>query len=128
MLKQYIDNLEAGKFEGVRCNGCGEVVFPPAKACPECGGRDVSPVQLSGKGKLNTFTVCRVAPEGMTPPYIVAMAQLDEGPVVIGNLVGLDVDAADMGLIGRPIRLGSQEANYQAYAVDKCRVLTFELT
>lgn len=128
MLKQYIDNLEEGKFEGVRCNGCGKVVFPPAPACPVCAGREMSSVELSGKGCLSTFTVCRVAPEGMTPPYIVAMAELEEGPVVIGNLVGLDADAANMGLIGKPIKLGSQEATYEAYAVDKCRVLTFELT
>ena len=36
-------------------------------------------------------------------------------------------DEADMSLIGRRVRLGSKPAASKSYAVDQCRVLTFEL-
>jgi uncharacterized OB-fold protein len=63
---------------------------------------------MKGKGTLRTFTVIRVAPEGMKPPYIVAMVELDEGPWAIGNLVDIAPDEADIGLMGRRVRLGSR--------------------
>ncbi|ADK84340.1 protein of unknown function DUF35 [Desulfarculus baarsii DSM 2075] len=126
-LKDYIQALAEGRLLGQRCAACGAVTFPPKAVCAACGKAENAPVELSGQGELTTFTVCRVAPEGMTPPYIVAMAKLAEGPCVIGNLEGVAADDADMSLIGRRVRLGSKPAASRSYAVDQCRVLTFEL-
>jgi len=126
-FNHYQQGLEQGKFLGLTCQGCRQVIFPPAAVCRECGSSDLIPAELSGEGTLRTFTVIRVAPEGKKPPYIVAMAELDEGPWALGNLVGTDPDAADMGLIGRRVSLGSQQVQGDTYAAGDTRVLTFAL-
>lgn len=43
---------------------------------------------------------------GLTFPYIVAMAELVEGPWIMGNIVGVDPDKAGMELIGKKVVVG----------------------
>jgi uncharacterized OB-fold protein len=124
-FSQYQQGLEQGKLLGLKCHSCQSVVFPPAAVCRECGSSDLSPTELSGQGTLRTFTVIRVAPEGKKPPYIVAMAELDEGPWALGNLVDMDPEQADMSLIGKRVSLGSHMVKGDTYASDDTRVLTF---
>jgi uncharacterized protein len=124
---QYQQGLEQGRFLGLTCGSCNAFVFPPAAVCRECGGSDLTPAALSGRGALRTFTVIRVAPEGRKPPYIVAMAELDEGPWALGNLEGVDPEQADMNLIGKRVTLGSHMVKGDTYASDDIRVLTFSL-
>lgn len=126
-FNQYQQALEQGKFLGLTCNSCRCVIFPPAAVCRECGGSDLTPTELNGEGTLRTFTVIRVAPEGKKPPYIVAMAELDEGPWAFGNLVDIDPDAADMSLVGKRVTLGSQMVKGDTFSSDDTRVLTFAL-
>jgi len=126
-FKQYQLGLEQGRFMGLTCNSCNAVIFPPAAVCRECGSSDLIATELSGEGTLRTFTVIRVAPEGKTPPYIVAMAELDEGPWALGNLVDTDPDAADMSLLGKRVTLGSHMAKGDTFSGDDTRVLTFSL-
>lgn len=121
----YQKGLEQGKILGLRCASCHGVLFPPTAVCRACGGSDLTPVELSGRATLRTFTVIRVAPEGKTPPYVVAMAELDEGPWAMGNLVDMDPDTVDMGLIGRRVTLGSRTVKGDLYAGMDTRVLTF---
>ena len=123
----YQQGLEQGKFLGLTCNSCHSVIFPSAAVCRECGSTDLTPTELCGKGAIRTFTVIRVAPEGKKPPYIVAMAELDEGPWALGNLVDIDPEQADMGLIGKRVRLGSHVVTGDTYATDDTHVLTFAL-
>ena len=125
--EQYQGNLEQGKFIGLKCKGCEAVTFPPMSVCRGCSSPDCDVTELKGEGTLRTFTVIRVAPEGMKPPYIVAMAELDEGPWVLGNLVGINPDEADMGLMGKRVRLGSQTVRGDVYSLGDSRVLTFDL-
>jgi uncharacterized OB-fold protein len=126
-FSQYQQGLEQGKFPGLKCNSCGSFIFPPAAVCRECGSTDLSPTELSGQGTLRTFTVIRVAPEGKRPPYVVAMAELDEGPWALGNLVDMNPEEADMDLIGKRVRLGSHVVKGDTYSTDDTHVLTFAL-
>ena len=107
-FEQYQQGLEKGRFLGLKCDTCDAYTFPPRGVCGDCGGSALKVAEMKGKGTLRSFTVIRVAPEGMQPPYIVALVELDEGPWAIGNLVDINPDEADMGLMGRRVRLGSQ--------------------
>ncbi len=126
-FEQYQQGLERGEFLGLRCNACNTTTFPPLGTCRNCNGTDLKVTRINGQGTVRTFTVIRVAPEGKRPPYVVAMVDLDEGPSVMGNLVDINPDEADMGLIGKKVRLGSQRVEGDAYSPDDCRVLTFSL-
>jgi uncharacterized OB-fold protein len=86
--------LEAGK-----CKECGSIQFPPRLVCPECGAKEFETLRLSGKGKLLTFTIIRVAPEGFgdLAPYAVGIVELEEGVRVMGQVVDCDPEALKIG-------------------------------
>jgi len=125
---QYQQGLEKGKFLGLKCNDCNTVTFPPMAVCRGCGGTALKVTEIGGEGALRTFTVIRVAPDGMDPPYVTAIVETDEGAWVMGNLVGINPDDADMRLVGKRVRLGSQTIKGDSYSAGHCRVITFTLT
>ncbi len=86
--------MEAGK-----CKQCGKIYFPGRLICAECGSREFEMVRLSGKGKLTTYTITRVAPEGFTDqvPYAVAIVELDEGLNVMGQITDCDPETLNIG-------------------------------
>jgi uncharacterized OB-fold protein len=69
------------RLEASKCKGCGAVWFPPRLICAECGKRDFEDVKLSDKGKVQTFTVIRVAPTEFSDqaPYAVGVVDLADG-------------------------------------------------
>ncbi len=84
-----------------RCPQCGYVRFPAAKLCPECLDWNDVWVELSGRGRVWSFGVYhhRFHPAFSDDlPYNVALVELDEGPRLITNLVGLANDAIEVGL------------------------------
>ena len=124
---QYQQGLERGELPGLKCNSCDSVTFPPMVRCRECSGTDLEIVELAGEGVIRTFTVIRVAPEGVPAPYIVAMAEIDEGAWVMGNLVDINPDDAHMELIGKRVTLGSRVVKGDTYSHGDSRVITFSL-
>lgn len=126
-FEKYQEGLNRGKFLGLQCEACGAVTFPSQGVCRDCGGSRLKVVEMKGEGVIRTFTVIRVAPEGMKPPYVVAMVELDEGAWTVGNLVDVDPDQADMGLIGKRVRLGSRVLRTDEATGEDFRVLTFAL-
>lgn len=124
---QYQQGLERGELPGLKCNSCNKVTFPPMARCRECNGTDLEITEIAGEGTIRTFTVIRIAPEGMTAPYVVAMAEIDEGAWVMGNLVDLNPDDADMNLIGKRVTLGSHVVKGDTYSKGDSRVITFSL-
>lgn len=124
---EYQLGLNQSKFLGMQCRGCGEILFPALAVCSNCGGVEMDRHELAGQGVLRTFTVVRVAPIGFTPPYTVAMVELDEGPWVIGNLVELDPNEAGLELVGCKVALGSQSIPPETSGLGSIRALTFTL-
>ncbi len=123
---QYQQGLAEGKLLGLKCSGCGEYVFPARSVCPGCSGHDLKPEEITPQAVLRTFTVIRVAPEGRKPPYVVALAEMQQGPWVIGIVEGIEPDQANMDLIGRTVTVTSQVVPGDVYS-DETRALTFNL-
>jgi uncharacterized OB-fold protein len=87
------------RMEAGRCRSCHAIAFPRRLLCPNCGGRDAETMSLSGKGKLLTHTVIRVAPEGFEDqvPYAVGIVELDEGIRVMGQITDCDPETLAIG-------------------------------
>ena len=50
---------------GTRCNNCNNSYFPPKEFCPNCRRKGkINEFKFSGKGKITSFTIIRVPPEG----------------------------------------------------------------
>lgn len=105
--KQYSEGLKANKLLGLKCQACGAITAPPKMVCQKCASPNLEIVELSGKGKIQSFTTCNVAPEGREAeaPYIILLVELAEGPWLMGNLTGIDPTTASMDLIGKRVKM-----------------------
>lgn len=99
--KPYWDGLKGHRLLMQRCEDCGKSWFPPSLLCPHCTSERFAWSELSGNGKVFSYVVYhRVYHPGFTKevPYTVAVIELDEGPRMISNVVGIPPDqvACDM--------------------------------
>ncbi len=106
-FKQYSEALKQNKLLGLKCKQCGAVTVPPRIACSNCASTDMDILELSGSGKIQTFTTVFVAPEGRESecPYVIVMAELDEGPWIMGNLTGIDPNKVTMDIMGKKVKM-----------------------
>jgi hypothetical protein len=113
--KRYFAALKEGVLLGLKCRDCGEVTVPPKATCNHCYSRNQEVITLSGKGSIKTFTVIRVPPEGFEAPYIVALAELSEGPWLLGNLEGVPINDTGVDLLGKKISVSAKEVQLDNY-------------
>ncbi len=90
---------------GTKCHTCNTVYFPPKEFCPACRRKgDIREFRFSGRGKIISYTVIRVPPEGFEKytPYTVAIIELDEGTRLSGQVVG-NPESIDIGRKVSPV-------------------------
>ena len=77
------------------CRGCESYFFYPRSFCPNCFSWDIEWRKASGRGKIYTFAIQhRAWHRGWAEdvPYVNAMVDLDEGPRIYTNIVGVEPD------------------------------------
>jgi hypothetical protein len=126
-FSEYRDALKQGLFKGLKCRQCKGLMIPPRNVCTECGSEDLEIVEFLKEGEMQTFTVIFVAPEGFVAPYIVAMVKLDDGPIVMGNLEGVDPLKVTMELMGRRVKIGHRILPADKHSSVEKVTLTFHL-
>ncbi|MBI3326756.1 MAG: Zn-ribbon domain-containing OB-fold protein [Nitrospinae bacterium] len=87
-----------------RCKTCDHVFWYPRSECPCCLSTNLEWVQVSGRGRLHSFTIIRQPANAAfrdDVPYVYAVVQLDEGPRMVSNVVECDMGAVkvDMPLV-----------------------------
>jgi uncharacterized OB-fold protein len=83
------------------CDACGLPWFPPSLLCPECLSDVFTWKPVSGKGTLFSFVVFhRPYHPGFKGdlPYNVSLVELDEGPRLLTNIVGIANDELRVGM------------------------------
>lgn len=82
-----------------RCSSCATFIWYPRPLCPACHGTDTEWVESPGIGAVYSYTVSRrgEGPYREAAPYVLAYVELDEGPRLLTNIVGCDVDAVHIG-------------------------------
>ena len=97
--KPFWDAAAKHKLLMQRCLDCHKYVWTPRPSCFECGSAHLEWQELSGNGKVYSFTVIRqvvgrAASQAFEKdiPYVIAWIDLDEGPRMISNVVGCPVD------------------------------------
>jgi uncharacterized OB-fold protein len=85
---------------GEVCNRCGAKLFPPRDVCPECAKPAYEPFTFSGNGRVYSYSTVYLSPAGYEDfvPYTVALIELDEGPLVTGQLTDVDQDEIEIGM------------------------------
>ena len=99
-VNDFIDFLEKGKVMGTRCTDCGQVFFPPRADCFKCFSSNFEWFEVTGKGKLLTFSKLVYAPVGFEDdlPYFIAV--VDYGDYKIFGRVSGNVseDEIELGM------------------------------
>jgi uncharacterized OB-fold protein len=78
-----------------KCDACEKFWFPPTRTCPHCLSPKFTWTDVSGRGKVFSFvTFHRVYNKAFAEevPYAVTLIELEEGPRLISNVVGIPAD------------------------------------
>jgi uncharacterized protein len=113
----WFDRIDAGELTVPRCASCAMFFLYPRSVCPRCAGRVIDLVPAAGTGVVASFVVNHRAPKGFDAPYVVALVELAEGPLLMGTVVTDDPDSL---AVDTPVVVAFQERNGR-------RVVQFEL-
>ncbi len=84
----------AGRLEIQQCRVCAQFQFYPRRFCTKCLSDQLSWNQATGRGRIYTYTVCRIAAHPAFEshvPYAVAIVELEEGVRMLGGIVDADL-------------------------------------
>lgn len=97
--RPFWEGLQRGRVVLQRCRGCHYHVFYPRSHCPHCLSPDLAWKEISGLATLHTYTVPRDEPAS----GIVAIVELDVGPRLTTNLVGIPETDIRIGMRLKPV-------------------------
>ena len=98
-MARFVEELEKNKLMGTRCKGCGARYLPPRAHC-RCGSVEMEWFEASRKGKILAYTLVTFPPESMSKnsPYIMAVAELEDGLRLLAQLTGVAVKNLKIGM------------------------------
>ena len=97
--------VKGGVLHVQRCKACGKSRHPATYYCPQCASGDYSFAAVSGRAKIDSYTVSHMSVEPQWQarvPYVTIVAELEEGPRLVATARDI---AADKVAIGMPIRI-----------------------
>jgi uncharacterized OB-fold protein len=101
VTRGFWEQARAGRLSVQRCGACGDSHFPGSPVCPKCLSEDQSWVPVSGRGKILSWVRFHRAywdSFRAELPYLVGLVGLEEGPMLMSNLVDADPEAISIGL------------------------------
>jgi len=107
---------------GSRCEVCGRHHFPRQDTCPYCAAAGARPVELSGRGRLWSWTAVTTPPPGYggDVPYGFGVVELPEGVRVVTRLTEADparlVAGQSMSLVVVPVDVDDAGHQVVTYA------------
>jgi uncharacterized OB-fold protein len=83
-----------------RCIDCRFFIHPPGPVCPRCLSHNLGVEAVSGRGRVETYTVNYQQWIPGSDPYIIAWVSIDEQPDVrlTTNLIELEPDDVHIGM------------------------------
>lgn len=92
--RPYWEGLKKRHLMLPNCSRCGPF-FYPRPYCPKCHRPATGWVKASGRGRLHSFQIAYQSFQSafkIKPPYVLAMIELEEGPRLMSNLIGIAPD------------------------------------
>ena len=115
-VNEFIDYLEDGKVMYTHCKECGADFFPPRADCAGCLSSDMEWREVSGTGKLVSYSQLKYAPVGFDEDLPYSIAMLDYGDYQIFGRLDKNLDLKDvtigMDLCTKVNSLADGQINY----------------
>ena len=94
----YWQGCREGELRLQRCTDCDQHQFYPRTICSHCGSAELAWDRVSGRGSVASFTTVRRAiSDAYEAPYVVALIQLEEGPVMMSTIVDTKPEQVSVG-------------------------------
>ena len=109
--KEFWEGTKEKEFRYQQCDSCDTIVFYPRRHCTGCTSGTLQWKVSVGKGTVYTYSVVRQSYHPFfrnMVPYTVAWIDMDEGPRILSNVVGVDDPANDVS-IGQAVQLEWEE-------------------
>lgn len=89
--REFYEGARRHELMLMRCRSCGAWRLPSRPRCPDCWSMETDWAQASGRGKLYSFGIMHQTSPGSAggAPYNYAIVELDEGPRIVSNIVGV---------------------------------------
>ncbi len=95
-------------LKGTKCTNCGTIYFPRRDFCPKCRRAGIGKIEeyaIERKGEVYSFSIVYDAPaaNNLIKPYAVVLVKTDDGVMVTGQLVDVNLDDVKIGLRVRAV-------------------------
>lgn len=98
--RPFWDGAKQGELKLQRCDDCGHVRYPIQIVCPQCLSDNATWTKVSGRGAVySCLTFHQVYNKAFANdvPYNVSLIQLDEGPRMYSNVIGVPTHQVKVG-------------------------------
>jgi uncharacterized OB-fold protein len=103
LSRPFWEAANQGRLALQKCRPCGHFRWTPQILCTRCLSEDFTWEDVSGEGVIYSFTIVHRPPlPAFTPPYVLAVVQLAEGPLMLTRLVDCKPEAVN---IDDPVRV-----------------------
>ena len=115
-VNDFIGHLEKGKVMASQCKACKKTFFPPRADCYHCLSSDMKWLEVSGSGKLVSYSQLKYAPVGFEDDLPYSIAVLDYGDYRVFGRIDNNLDPKEIK-IGMPMttvvnELANGQLNY----------------
>lgn len=99
--RPFWDACREGRLSMQRCSHCGHIRYPVAPLCPQCLSEHTEWLTMNGGGEVMARLVFHHVYHkafAAEVPYNVVLVQLDEGPRMFSNVVGVPNEQVQVGM------------------------------
>ena len=95
-INDFVDYLEQDKVMGTKCKSCGLTFFPPRADCYKCLSGNMEWYEITGNGKLLSFSKLEYGPVGFEKDLPYTIAILDYGDYKVFGRLAPDLKESDV--------------------------------
>ena len=103
---EFIEAAKSGNILARKCTKCGEILLATVYFCKKCGSRGFEDSILKGSGKVATYTIMTVPPEGFEDlaPYAWVVMEIDNSDIRVSGFLPKIGTPEDLP-IGTPLKI-----------------------
>ena len=95
-INDFVDYLEQNKVMGTKCKSCGLTFFPPRADCYKCLSSNMEWFEITGQGKLLSYSKLQYGPVGFEKDLPYTIAILDYGDYKVFGRLAPDLKESDV--------------------------------
>ena len=103
---EFIDAAKSGNILARKCTKCSALHLATVYFCKKCGSKEFEDSIIKGSGKVATYTIMTVPPEGFEDlaPYAWVVMEIDDSDIRVSGFLRKIATPTDLP-IGTPLKI-----------------------